>query len=712
MSDPRRSALKAALEPASIAVVGASENPDKIGGRPLLYLSKFRYRGKVYPINPNRSKAQGFKAYPALAALPETPDAVVIAVPGGMAVEAVEECAARGVRVAVVMTSGFGETSDPAARAQERRMVERARAAGMCLIGPNSQGLANFGNGAVLSFSTMFLEAEPKDGPVGVISQSGAMSVVPYGMLRAQGIGVRHVHSTGNDADVTVGELASLAVEDPELKLLLLYLESIRDPGNLALAARIAHARGLPIVALKAGRTPAGQRAARSHTGALANEDRAVDAFLEKHGIWRARDAGELTRAAELYLKGWKPRGRRLVAVSNSGAVCVMAADAATSLDMPLAQLGDETRAGLRRILPDFATTSNPVDITAALLTNSGLFGQILPVIAKDEAADAFLIGVPVAGQGYDVDGFAADSATFARRTGKPLVTAIPQPSVAAKFKAQGLPVFATETEAVAALDQYLRHMQMLERIASLSSECPVRRAAAGGFRRMLNEADSLAMVARHGVPVARYRLCRSVDEAVAALGEIGAPVAVKGCSTAISHKSELGLVKLDVRTEEAVRSACSDFDRTLRLAGARCDGTIVAEIVRGRRELMIGAHVDPVFGPVVVVGDGGKYVEAMPDVQLLLPPFDEQDVTRALARLRIAPLLAGVRGEPPLDVDAFAKAAAAVGRMMSDPASEVLSLDLNPVIVGAAGEGCKAVDALLEVAASRPEVSLGAAGI
>lgn len=390
----------------------------------------------------------------------------------------------------------------------------------------------------------------------------------------------------------------------------------------------------------------------------------------------------------------------------------MMAADAATNLGMPLAQLSDETRAGLRSVLPGFATVTNPVDITAALLTNSRLFGQILPVVAKDEAADAFLIGIPVAGQGYDVDSFAADSAVFARRTGKPLVTAIPQSSIAAKFKAQGLPVFATETEAVAALDQYLRHMEMLERVTPPAPGYPVRRHAGESFRRTLNEADSLAFIARHGVPVARHRLCGSPEEALAALDEIGAPVALKGCSAAISHKSELGLVKLDVRTEEAVRSAYSDFDRTLRLVGAPCEGAIVAEMVRGRRELMIGAHVDPVFGPVVVVGDGGKYVEAMPDVQLLLPPFDEQDVVRTLARLRIAPLLAGVRGEPPLDVAAFAKAAVAVAGLMSEPASEVLSVDLNPIIVGAEGEGCKVVDALLEVAASQPALSLGAAGI
>jgi succinyl-CoA synthetase beta subunit len=198
-----------------------------------------------------------------------------------------------------------------------------------------------------------------------------------------------------------------------------------------------------------------------------------------------------------------------------------------------------------------------------------------------------------------------------------------------------------------------------------------------------------------------RHRLCLSPEEAVAALHEIGAPVVVKGCSSAVAHKSEWGLVKLNVRTEEEVRSAYDDFDKTLRIAGAPFDGAIVAEMVRGRRELMIGAHVDPVFGPVVVVGDGGKYVEAMPDLRLLLPPFDELDVVQALSRLRIAPLLPGVRGEPPLASETFAEVAVAVARMMTDPACEVVSLDLNPVIVGAPGEPCKVVDGLVEVVAA-----------
>ncbi len=694
-TDPR-DALRVALAPRSIAVIGASENANKIGGRPIAYLSRFGFRGEVYPINPARETVQGLHAFAGLSALPAVPDVAVIAVPGQLAVDAVAECAAAGVKLAIVMASGFGETGDPAAKAQELAMVASARAAGMRMVGPNSQGLANFGNGAVPNFSTMFVDTPALDGPVGIISQSGAMSVIPYGLLRGRGIGVRHAHATGNDADITVCELATAVVEDPDLKLLLLYLEGLPDPHNLAEAARIARRRNLPIVALKSGRSQAGAEAARSHTGSLATEDRVVDAFLEDQGIWRVRTMAEMVDMAELYLKGWTPKGRRLVAISNSGAVCVMTADAATDADMPLAPLSDATQTELRTILPGFATTRNPVDITAALLSNSNLFGSILPVIAKDPAADAFFIGVAVAGAGYDVEAFARDSASFAAETGKPLVAAASQPAVAERFKAHGVSVYPTEGQAIRALGQYVSHAERLRAAQAADPPPPIRRTPPAATR-MLDEAASLAMLAERGVPVVSHRVCVSAAgarTAYAALG--GGRVVVKGCSSRIAHKSELGIVRVGIESADGVEAAYREVVAAAARAGETLDAVIVASMARGRRELMIGAHLDPTFGPVLVVGDGGKYVEAMPDAATVLAPFTPERIERALRRLRIAPLLDGVRGEPPMDVDAFCRAAAAVGALIADPAAGIASLDVNPVIVGARGEGCVAVDALV----------------
>jgi acyl-CoA synthetase (NDP forming) len=548
----------------------------------------------------------------------------------------------------------------------------------------------------------MFTEVAPADGPVGIISQSGAMSVIPYGLLRARGIGVRHSHATGNDCDVTVCELATVVAEDPGLKLLLLYLEGIPDPWNLAEAARVARDRNLPIVALKSGRSAAGQVAAQSHTGALASEDRAVDAFLADHGIWRAQSMVDLVDTAQLYLKGWKPKGRRLVAISNSGAVCVLTADAASAANMPLDPLSAQTQAELRTILPGFATTTNPVDITAALLTNSRLFGGILPPIAKDPAADAFFVGIAVAGAGYDVEAFASDTARFAAETGKPLVVAAPQQSVADRFKALGLAVYPTEDEAVRSLGQFLSHAELLQRAVARNVPVP-KKPRVVRESVMLDEAASLSLLAACGVSVARHTLCASEGEARAAFAALGgAAVVVKGCTADASHKSELGLVRVGVADSAGVAAAYREMTEAARTAGITLSGVIVAELVRGRRELMIGARLDAVLGPVVLVGDGGKYVEAMPDLQVLLPPFDAAHVERALRRLRIAPLLDGVRGEPGLDVAAFCRSAVAVGALMCDDAAGITQLDINPVIVGAPGEGCVAVDAVVyrEVAA------------
>ena len=692
------SRLKAALDPRSVAIIGASENPNKVGGRPVHYLEKFGFKGKILPINPSRQEIQGHKCYPSLADLPEAPEMVIVAVAGDNAIGAVEDCAAHGVKVAVVMASGFGEVDAVAGKAKEQRMVAAAHKAGMRIVGPNSQGLANFGTGAIASFSTMFMEFDRAEGHVAMLSQSGALSTVPVGFLLQRGIGVRQSHATGNDADITVGELAIAVAEDPEVKLMLLYLESIPEKKYLEELAAVALGRDLPIIALKSRRSEAGRQAAQSHTGALANEDRVVDAFFEHHGIWRAPDMRGLVEATELYLKGWKPRGKRLVAISNSGAVCVMTADAATTVGMPMAKLAPETDKKLKGILPSFATTTNPIDLTAALLSNSHLFGDILPVIAQDPAADAFLIGVPVAGPGYDVEAFARDTAAFGKQTAKPLVVAATQRSVAGQFAAQGTSVFPTEVEAVTALHQFLAHRELMARTIERKATRGKSDAllSTSDTTTMLNEADSLALLAARGIPVVPHRLCRSRAEAIAAFEAIGGPVVVKGCSAEIAHKSELGLVKLGVKSREEAGEIYAQMEEIIRKHGARFDGVIIAAMAGGRREIMIGAHRDAVFGPVVAVGDGGKYVEVFRDTTLLLPPFSQDDVKQALGRLRIAPLLAGVRGEPPMDVDALADAVVKVGDLMRDPAAKIMSLDLNPVLLDSAGKGCVVVDAVV----------------
>jgi acyl-CoA synthetase (NDP forming) len=689
--------LKSAIEPKSIAIIGASENPNKIGGRPILYMKRHGYRGAIYPINPNRTEIQGVKSYPSLASLPEVPELALVIVSGEAAVAAVDECAARGVKTAVVISSGFGETGEEG-RAVQAAMVRRARAQGMRIVGPNSQGVANFGNGAIASFATLFSEIEPKDGPIAVASQSGAMSQVVYGLARNRGLGVRHVHATGNEADVTVADIAWTVAHDPDVRLLLLYFETVTDPELLARAAAFARERDLPIVALKTGRSASGQKAASSHTGALANEDRVVDAFLRHHGIWRVRDPRGLALAAEAYLKGWRPTGRRLVVISNSGASCVLSADESENFNLPLAKLSPQTRQAVAAKLPGFASAANPIDVTAALLQNNRMFGEVLPLLAKDQAADLFFVNLPVAGAGYDIEAFARDTAEFAAATGKPVAVAAWQESIVRAFRNAGLVTYADETDALGALAQVASHTALMRKPhASWTEPRPVELPA--GRRGFLNEAESMALFAQHALPVVPHRLCRSAAEARAALREIGGPVAIKACSIDVPHKSEHGLVALDVAEgDEAARIFEQQWAKLGELGASR-DGVIVAAMRKGGHEFMIGARVDPVFGPVVLVGEGGKYVEALNDVAILVPPFDAADVKEALRGLHVAPLLDGVRGEAPLEVDALAAIVVGVGHLIRGARGKVASLDLNPVIVGATGEGAVIADGLVECA-------------
>jgi len=690
--------LHAALDPASIAIVGASDNPHKVGGRPILYMKRYGYRGTIYPINPARAEVQGLKAFPDLGALPAAPEMAIVAVAGDDAVRAVEACAARGVKVAVVMASGFGEVG-AAGKVLQDRMLATARAAGMRMIGPNCQGIANLATGTIASFSTMFHEVEPQDGPVAIVSQSGACAAAIYVLARQRGLAVRHAHATGNEADVTVSDLALEVVRDPGVGLVLLYLEAIPNPAVLAQAAEEARARNIAIVAVKAGRTASGQKAASSHTGALASEDRVVDAFLAKHGIWRADDPHALVCAGHLYLKGWRPRNERIVVVSNSGASCVMAADAAEAFGLPLAELPPAMKEGMKAVLPGFATAVNPIDVTGALLTDSGMFERLLPVIAEGVEADLMLAAFPIAGAGYDLPRYARDFAAHSVATGRAIAVAAPQADVRRAFEQTGLPTFEREREAMQALAQLARHAALLR--AAPARPTVTERVpplpALDGKGRFVGEAQSLALLAGAGVEVIEHRLCTREAEVRAAFAALGGPVALKACSPDAPHKTELGLVALGVAdADAAVREFLRQKDALAALK-ARCDGVIVARMANKGRELALGARIDPQFGPLVMIGDGGIYLEALKDFVLLLPPFDAAEARAALARLRIAPLLTGVRGEAPRDLDAVAQMAVRLGAAIVAWQDQVTSIDINPVMVYAKGEGALALDALIE---------------
>lgn len=695
--DPRLSAI---FCPKSVAVVGATEDPNRVGGRPLHYLRNFGFKGAVYPINPKREIIQGFKAYASLSELPETPDLVVLAIGGEQVHEVLRQSAALGISSAIVMSSGFGETG-PEGVIKQANLVREARDLGIRLVGPNAQGVANFNTGAVMNFSTMFMEISPLDGPVAIVSQSGAASVMPYAMLRERGVGVRYLVASGNDAETSVNELALVAASDPDIKVILLYIESLSDPETLAKVARMARSNGAAVIVLKSGRSTQGAKAAASHTGAIVNDDVVVDAFLQRHGIWRAQDVHGLVNAVELYLAVPPRAAAELVIMSHSGAVGVLCADTADTLGLSLTELAQPTVERLAEIMPSFATPQNPVDMTASLMTQGGMFADALTALASDPCGDMFLIGVPVAGPGYDVPGMASDVAKIILAKGKPVAVSAPQHLVRESFRKMGVPVFSHETDAVHALHQWRTHGSLMSQ-ASARDALSITTEGMPQVKRnsatFLNEVQSLALLSAAGISVAAHRLCDCFDSAVKAWREIGPHVVLKACSAALPHKSEHGLVFLDIDSEAQLESAWSTCKQRVTAMNIPFDGVIVANRVRGRREFALGVKQDPLFGTVVMLSDGGKYVEALRDFVVLLHPFSESDVLAALKKLRIAPILAGVRGESPVDLATVAQVALKLAALSAANAQSILSIDLNPLIVHDAGQGGFAVDAVIEL--------------
>lgn len=691
------SRLARAFAPASIAILGASENPHKAGGRPIAFMKQYGFRGRIYPVNPGRSEVQGLRAYGSLEELPEVPELSIVALGGSAGLEMVQQCAAAGVGTVVVLASGYAESGNEGRLLQDR-MAAACRASGTRLVGPNCQGIANFANGAIANFATLFHEQPGRDGPLAIIGQSGAATQSVYTLAHSRGLHARYVHATGNEADVTAIELLQEVLEDADIRAAILYLESITQPSMLAQAASRAANRGVPVIVVKGGRSVSGQRAASSHTGALATEDRVVDAFFERHDIIRAIDPWEAVSIAALRIGAHAPRGRNLVAMSSSGASCVMAADTAEELGLPLLELDDDVARRLAQVLPEFSSPSNPVDLTGAMLTDRGLFPGALDALSHARDLHLLMFSLPVGGAGYDVPGYAKALAGFVERYEVTVAVAAHQKSVRSEFDRLGLVTYPRERDALQALrmvaDQAMRHRrnrEIAQRDHSLST------AAVPTGKGMLDEARSLALLKNAGIATVEFELCRSAEEAVAAWRRFDGRVVMKGCSADIPHKSEHGLVVLNVDSESRVRSEAGRLAAVVRELGARDDGILVAPMISGGRELSLGARVDPIFGPVVLVGDGGIYLEALQDFRLLVPPFDEREVAEALARLRIAPLLAGVRGEAAVDVEAFCRMAVTLGDAITRWRESVTSIDINPVKVLAAGQGAFSLDAIVE---------------
>jgi acetyl coenzyme A synthetase (ADP forming)-like protein len=685
--------MKAFFSPSAVAVVGANRERGKIGAEILHNLLATGFAGRVIPVHPTAAAIGGLPAFPAVTRIPDPVELAVIAVPAGAVAAAVDDCVEKGVKALVVISAGFGETG-PEGRARESVLLQKVRAAGVRMIGPNCIGVLNTDPAVRLNatFSPIF----PPAGRVAMATQSGALGLAILSYAQRLNIGISTFASIGNKADVSSNDLIQYWADDPQTAVILLYLESFGNPRKFSqLARRIA--REKPIVAVKAGRSAAGARAAASHTGSLASSDTVVDALFHQAGVIRTRTLEELFDVAGLLAHQPVPRGHGLAILTNAGGPGILAADAAEGHGLVLARLADATTAALRGFLPAAAAVGNPVDMLAS--ASAEQYGRAIRLVLEDEAVDSVLVifipplvtgPEPVARAIVEAAAEHRDKtvlATFMTPTGVQEILApipsyqFPESAVVALARATGYGAWLRRPEGrVATFDD-------LDRVA-MRAIVDRSLSAGGGW---IDPFDAQAILQAAGVRVAPARRATTEEDAVAAAAAIGFPVVLKAIAPGIVHKTEAGAVRLDLPDAEGVRTAYREMSR--QVAGSV--GWMVQRQVERGVEILIGATHDPLFGPIVACGTGGILVELFKDAVFRLHPLTDLDAAEMVGALRSQVLLKGYRGAPPADEAALRETLLRLSGLL-EICPEIVEMDLNPVEVLV--QGVSVVDVRIRV--------------
>ena len=705
---PPTESLDALLRPASVAVIGASNDPTRIGGRPIRYLRDAGYAGQVYPVNPRHAEVQGITAFPHISDVPAAVDLAIVAVPAPSVVETVEACAARGVQVAVIYSAGFAEMGAEGRRLQ-RRLSEIAAETGLRVVGPNCLGVYNSEIGFFATFSTTLEDGFPAPGGVALVSQSGAYGSHLSLLARKRNIDVRYWVTTGNEADVTVPEVLGWLAEQDDVSVIMAHAEGIGDRDGLVHALGTARARRKPVVFQKVGVTEVGAQAAQSHTASLAGADPVYEAAFRQFGAYRARDTDEMLDIAYAASFGVFPESPRVALVSISGGVGVQMADAAVGFGLDVAPLSESAQQRLKAALP-YASPRNPVDITAQAFNRIELIGDNLGIVFEEEQHDAVVafFTYVAAADGMVEPIRDAVHAARERRPGCALVLSIvAPPDVVRQYEAVGCPVFEDPTRAVravAALHRFSRiFVEAAERgpadgaggvsyataIAPRTASLPDGHVSEREAKRLLSEA---------GVPVVEEALAQTADEAARTAAAFGRPVAVKLCAPGVLHKSDVGGVVLDVSTETEARRAYETVTSRARAAdpAVRIEGVLIAPMITGGVETILGVRHDPTFGPVVMFGLGGTLVEVIEDVSFRVAPFGEAEARRMIAETRAGKVLRGTRGKGPYDVTALAAALSRLSAFAAQHGDRIDSAEINPFVVLPEGHGAVALDAVI----------------
>lgn len=688
--------LSALFAPRAIAVVGASSNAQKIGGIPVDYQRRFGFEGALYPVNPNADRIQDLPAYPSLRAIGQPVDLAILAVPSALVDGALDDAIAAGVKGVVLFSSGFAEVGAEGAAAQAR-LGDKARAAGVRLVGPNCLGFMNIARHVYATFSPAPGVGRVMPGRIGLVSQSGAFGAYAYAMARARGVGLSLWATTGNEADVQVADCLAWLAQDPDTDVIMAYMEGCRDGPRLRAALALAQANGKPVVMVKVGRTALGAEAAASHTAALAGDDAVYDAVFRQYGVLRARNLTEFFDLAHSAAVAGRPRDRSIGLFTLSGGVGALMADEASAQGLDARPLSEAAQDTLRRWVP-FAAPRNPVDITGQVTNDMTLIDRTARVMLDDQGFASWM-GFLAAAGASDAFWPVLRSLVTSLREAYPdtllAVSTLLTPQRRAELEAMRCLVFADPSDGIRTIAALAGLKPTAAAVAApVSTQAPLTLAPG-----TMSEPDALALLADAGVPVVAHRVVRSADEAAAAAEALGEAVVVKIVSADIPHKSDVGGVALGLRGAAQARAA---FERTRDLAltarpEARLDGALVARMLTGGVECIAGVHRDPVFGPVLMFGLGGIHVETLRDVSLRALPITRDDALAMVRELRAFAILNGARGRPPVDLDSIADALCALADFAQRAGDSLDSAEINPLIARPQAEGgCVAVDALV----------------
>ena len=701
-SDDQLSSIGNMLNPRSIAVVGASPRM-AYGGRMLAASLKASARVNIYPVNPRYEEVQGVKCYPSVSSLPETPDVVCVVVSSAQVLDVLKESRDKGSRSAIVISAGFSERGTPEGRDLQAQIGSFARESGLRISGPNCLGLANVKDDIWVSASSR--GAEGLGGPVGLVCQSGASAFGPF-LNRAidSGIGLSYIISTGNEADLDFSDFVRYLLDDDDTKVIAGFVEGFKDASKFVEVAKLAAARGKPIVIIKIGRSELGSKAAQSHTAALTGLDALYDAALSQYGVIRVADYDELLEVSNLLANAPPPAAKGLAVVSHSGGISSLTADMCGQVGLELPMLSDGARDGINDVLKGFGWASNPSDVTG--FANSDSFPDIMQFMANDPVMGTLV----VASSGGDAQ---ATQVIAQRDLAPEMPLAFLWTGSRAEtagldmLKKARIPVFYTPNRLATGIRSLLDYHDWLRNRGQsgfpiIPTMIPSQQAAvdrlSGTSGIALSEHQSKGLLSEWGIPVTRESLVNHVDDAVAVARDIGYPVALKADVTNLPHKTDAGLVKLRINNDDAVRKAFGDITANAANAsgvGVVFNGISVQEMVYDAVEVIVGVSYDSQLGATVLFGSGGVMVEVYNDVALRLCPLDKSDALEMIAEVKGARLLEGFRGSPAADSAALVETLIRVSQLGAQLEGSLAELDINPLMVLPAGQGVKAADAV-----------------